>query len=366
VAPNNCRTIKKHLAKQDASKEILQDMNSICVLRVSDRPLLWNFVARKQKAEARSASNAGAAPRLSYSDGLKPKEAFMKLRLLSTVAVAAFGAVSAVSIATAQEHPGMILADNEALYVDGPSFGVIIGRGKGDTAAELRVLHAYEIGPGAIIIRSGDKLYLAAAEDQTVHAYEPTLRNYAYDPATDHPAAAGGGSAGYNENARRNYAYDPALDHPAAAGGGSAGYNENARRNYAYDPALDHPAAAGGGSAGYNENARRNYAYDPATDHPAAAGGGSAGYNENARRNYAYDPALDHPAAAGGGSAGYNENARRNYAYDPALDHPAAAGGGSAGYNENARRNYAYDPEYAQYRLKKEFESHWTPIVPKP
>jgi hypothetical protein len=35
------------------------------------------------------------------------------------------------------------------------------------------------------------------------------------------------------------------------------------------------------------------------------------------------------------------------------------------GYNETARRNYAYDPDYAQYRLKKEFESHWTPIAPK-
>jgi hypothetical protein len=320
----------------------------------------------------------------------------MKLNLLSSVAITALMAVSIIpSIAAAQEHPGMILADNEALYVDGPSFGVIVGRGTGDMVAELRALGAHELGPAAIIIRSGDRLYLAAAEDQAVDAYAPGPRNYAYDPA---PAAAGGGSAGYNETMRRNYAYDPALDHPAAAGGGSAGYNENARRNYAYDPA---PAAAGGGSAGYNETIRRNYAYDPALDRPAAAGGGSAGYNETMRRNYAYDPALDHPAAAGGGSAGYNENARRNYAYDPApapaaagggsagynetmrrnyaydpaQDHPAAAGGGSAGYNERVRRSYAYephaagrifyDPDYAQYRLKKEFQSHWT-VVPKP
>jgi hypothetical protein len=291
----------------------------------------------------------------------------MKLHLLSTVAVAALCVVSAVpSIATAQERTGISLADSDALYVDGLSFGVITGHGKGDIAAELRLLGAHEIGPGAIIIRSGNKLYLAAAEDQMVHLYDQSARNYAYDPAQDHPAAAGGGSAGYNETVRRNYAYDPAADHPAAAGGGSAGYNETVRRNYAYDPAADHPAAAGGGSTGYNETVRRNYAYDPAADHPAAAGGGSAGYNERARRSYAYEPASDHPAAAGGGSASYNETVRRNYAYEPASDRPAAAGGGSAGYNETVRRNYAYDPEYAQYRMKKEFESHWTPIAPKP
>ena len=161
----------------------------------------------------------------------------MKLRLLSTVAVAALGVVSAVpSIATAEEHAATSLADNDALYVDGSSFGVIIGHGKGDIAAKLRGLGAHEIGPGAIIIRSGNTLYLAAAKDQTVHLYDQSATKFAYDPAQDHPAAAGGGSAGYNETARRNYAYDPAQDRPAAAGGGSAGYNETIRRNYAYDP----------------------------------------------------------------------------------------------------------------------------------
>ena len=180
----------------------------------------------------------------------------MKLRLLSTVAFIALGTVPIMtSPATAQDRTGMSLAENEALYVDAPSFSMIIGRSKGDIAAELKALGAHEIGPGAIIIRSGGKLYLAAAQDQTVHVYDPSLRNFAYDPAQDNAGAAGGGSAGYNATMRRNYAYDPAQDHPAAAGGGSAGYNENARRNYAYDPAQDHPAAAGGGSAGYNANA---------------------------------------------------------------------------------------------------------------
>src|ERR1051326_5713237 len=272
----------------------------------------------------------------------------MKLRLLSTVAFIALGTVPIMtSPATAQDRTGMSLAENDALYVDAPSFSMIIGRSKGDIAAELKALGAHEIGPGAIIIRSGGKLYLAAAQDQTVHVYDPSLRNFAYDPAQDNAGPAGGGSAGYNATMRRNYAYDPAQDNAGAAGGGSAGYNATMRRNYAYDPAQDHPAAAGGGSAGYNENARRNYAYDPAQDHPAAAGGGSGGFNANARR-YAYDPAQDNAGAAGGGSAGYNATMRRNYAYDP---HAPAAG--------------FYDPEYAQYRLKKEFESHWT-VAPKP
>jgi len=192
----------------------------------------------------------------------------MKLRLLSTVAFIALGTVPIMtSPATAQDRTGMSLAENEALYVDAPSFSMIIGRSKGDIAAELKALGAHEIGPGAIIIRSGGKLYLAAAQDQTVHVYDPSLRNFAYDPAQDNAGAAGGGSAGYNATMRRNYAYDPAQDNAGAAGGGSAGYNATMRRNYAYDP------------------------------------------------------------------------------------HAPAAG--------------FYDPEYAQYRLKKEFESHWT-VAPKP
>ncbi|HKD37458.1 MAG TPA: hypothetical protein VKB78_11680, partial [Pirellulales bacterium] len=58
----------------------------------------------------------------------------------------ALAAVSMIpSIAIAQEHPGMILADNEALYIDGPSFGMIVGRGSGDVATELRALGAHEL-----------------------------------------------------------------------------------------------------------------------------------------------------------------------------------------------------------------------------
>jgi hypothetical protein len=246
---------------------------------MSISPGLAVELCRPKTSEPRG--NTALAPkRLSET-----QEVSMKYRLLSTVALAALGAWAVVpSIAMAQDHAGIMLTDNEALYVDGSTFGLTVGQSKGDVAAELKVLGAHEIGLGAIIIRAGNKLYLATAEDQMVHLYERSLRNFAYDPAQDSAAATGGGSAGYNATIRRNYAYDPAQDHPAQAGGGSAGYNETARRNFAYDPAQDHPAQAGGGSAGYNET---------------------------------------------------------------------------------ARRNYAYDPDYAQYRLKKEFESHWTPIAPK-
>ncbi len=303
----------------------------------------------------------------------------MKKNIGRVVAFLGIGVLSAVpSLAAAQERSrGLNLADNEAMYVDGTSFDVSFGMAKGDTRSEVRALNAREIGAAAIIMRLGNKIYVADAADQMVNVPQPSLWNYA-NPS-DHPSAAGAGSAGYNGNVRRNYAYEPS-DNPRAAGGGSAGYNESVRRNYAYEP-TDNPDAAGGGSAGYNENVRRNYAYEP-KDNPSAAGGGSAGYNESVRRNYAYEPS-DNPRAAGGGSAGYNENVRRNYAYEP-KDNPGAAGGGSAGYNESVRRNYAYepsdpwtrnyayepgrqnvvvyDPDYALYRMRKEFEAHWSPI----
>jgi hypothetical protein len=52
------------------------------------------------------------------------------------------------------------LATNEGLYVNMKDFKIAKGAAKGDPAAELKKSGAREVADGAIIFRSGDKLYI--------------------------------------------------------------------------------------------------------------------------------------------------------------------------------------------------------------
>src|SRR5215472_1252776 len=236
-----------------------------------------------------------------------------------TTSVIMSAAVSAVTFATAHaQQTSLTIPDNDSVYIDAKSFQVIPGKGKGDAGVQIKDLAARELGPGAIIIRSGNKLYIA--EGQTLRG---VVTAYAYDPRQYTPALTGG-------------QYNPAL-----TGGGSIGYNQQ----FAYDPRQYNPALTGGQ---YN---------------PALTGGGSIGYNQqfiNDPRQPQYDPRL-----TGGGSAGYNAmlmqflNDPRQPQYDPRL-----TGGGSAGYNATLMQ-FAYDPDYVQYKLKKAFEDNWISAATK-
>jgi hypothetical protein len=280
-----------------------------------------------------------------------------------TTSVIMSAAVSVATFATAHAQQSVLaIPDNDSVYIDAKSFQVVPGKGKGDAGVQIKDLAARELGPGAIIIRSGNKLYIA--EGQTLRGI---VTAYAYDPRQYNPALTGG-------------QYNPALTggqyNPALTGGGSIGYNQQ----FAYDPrqpqnnpALPggqyNPAVTGGGSIGYNQ---LFFAYDPrqynpaltgGPYNPALTGGGSVGYNQqfiNDPRQPQYDPRL-----TGGGSAGYNAmlmqflNDPRQPQYDPRL-----TGGGSAGYNAQLMQ-FAYDPDYVQYKLKKAFEDNWISAVTK-
>ena len=169
-----------------------------------------------------------------------------------TTSVIMSAVVSAVTFATAHaQQTSLTIPDNDSVYIDAKSFQVIPGKGKGEAAPQIRDLAARELGPGAIIIRSGNKLYIA--EGQTLRG---VVTAYAYDPRQYNPALTGGGSIGYNQQ----FAYDPRQYNPALTGGGSIGYNQqfiNDPRQPQYDPRL-----TGGGSAGYNATLMQ-FAYDP-------------------------------------------------------------------------------------------------------
>ena len=165
-------------------------------------------------------------------------------------AVSLLSSVSMFATAHAQQT-AIAIPDNDSVYVDAKSFQVVPGKGKGEAGAQIKDLGARELGPGAIIIRSGDKLYIA--EGQTLRG---VVTAYAYDPRQYNPAVTGGGSIGYNAQ----FANDPRQYNPALTGGGSVGYNAqfaNDPRSPQYNPNL-----TGGGSAGYNSMLMQ-FAYDP-------------------------------------------------------------------------------------------------------
>src|ERR1700692_4481869 len=55
------------------------------------------------------------------------------------------------------------IAENEAILVDGKTFGITSGKVKGDGSLPIKTSGAQELGPGAIIFRVNQKLYIVNA-----------------------------------------------------------------------------------------------------------------------------------------------------------------------------------------------------------
>lgn len=59
------------------------------------------------------------------------------------------------------------LANNEGLYVDMKEFKINKGESRGDPSAQIKKSGAREVSDGAIIFRSGDKLYIVDGRPPT-------------------------------------------------------------------------------------------------------------------------------------------------------------------------------------------------------
>ena len=133
-------------------------------------------------------------------------------------AVSLLSSVATFAPAHAQQT-AIAIPDNDSVYVDAKSFQVVPGKGKSDAGAQIRDLGARELGPGAIIIRSGNKLYIAEGQTLrgvvTAYAYDPRQYNPALTGGQYNPAVTGGGSVGYNAQ----FANDPRQYNPALTGG---------------------------------------------------------------------------------------------------------------------------------------------------
>jgi hypothetical protein len=83
--------------------------------------------------------------------------------LIAGVAAVALTAAGVGKYAFAQQPTGDVigeLANNEGIFVDGKTFKIARGKAKGDPAAQIAKLGAKEVGPGAIVFRYNDKLYM--------------------------------------------------------------------------------------------------------------------------------------------------------------------------------------------------------------
>jgi len=129
--------------------------------------------------------------------------------LIVGVAAVALAAAGAGKLALAQQPQGDVigeLANNEGIFVDGKTFKIARGKAKGDPAAQIAKLGAKEVGPGAIVFRYNDKLYMVEGtptpapqamknfQDNWNVSYMKGMKdfqdNFAVSYMKDHPADA--------------------------------------------------------------------------------------------------------------------------------------------------------------------------------
>ena len=76
------------------------------------------------------------------------------------VATTAFALVASASTAAMAQNASRPIAKNETIFIDGKALTITNGMAKDDVGAQIARLHARDIGPGAIIFRANDKLYV--------------------------------------------------------------------------------------------------------------------------------------------------------------------------------------------------------------
>jgi hypothetical protein len=86
----------------------------------------------------------------------------------------------AASSAGAWAQTAIGIAEGDGIFIDGRKFEMVPGQRHGDV--DLKALGAREIGPGAIIFRSGDRLYIASAAAGPAAEPQHERISIAYEP----------------------------------------------------------------------------------------------------------------------------------------------------------------------------------------
>ena len=127
-----------------------------------------------------------------------------KLTRLATSMIAVVSIAGASGVAAAQS---LSIANNDGVFVDRNSFKVVPGKATGNASALIDELDARDLGPGTIIFRSRNRLYLVDAP--TVQGARPgsDRRDYGSDRGDYGSDRRDYGSDRYGSD-RRDYGSD--------------------------------------------------------------------------------------------------------------------------------------------------------------
>src|SRR5690242_12102672 len=107
-----------------------------------------------------------------------------KRAIIVATTIALSSSVSSLALAQAQNATRTI-AKNESIFIDGKTLTVTSGTSNDDVAAQISKLGAHDMGPGAIIFRANDKLYIVDAPPLPVYALNDADRQRSYGGLND-------------------------------------------------------------------------------------------------------------------------------------------------------------------------------------
>jgi hypothetical protein len=187
-------------------------------------------------------------------------------RRLLMVSAAAVGVMSVVSTHAIAQAPPRTIGNNESVFIDGKALTITQGTAKDDVASKTANLGARDLGPGAIIFRSGEKLYIVDPSLPPLALNDPNIdRQRSYGGLYDRQQSYGG----LNDDRQRSYGglYDRQQSY--------GGLNDDRQRSYGglydrqqsyggfYDSAAEWRRQQSYG--GLNDDRQRSYGglYDP-------------------------------------------------------------------------------------------------------
>ncbi len=261
---------------------------------------------------------------------------------LIVVTAAAIVSISSLSGSTvAQTRDASAIADNDSVYIDAKSFTIVPGKAKGGTSALIDTLNARKLGPGAIVFRSGDELYIADARPVILAQLEnrygsdrygsDRYGSDRYGSDRDTSVSAAQAERDWQEYLRQNRRY------------GSDRYGSDRYGSDRYGSDRDTSVSAAQAERDWQEYLRQNNRY------------GSDRYGSDRYGSDRYGSDRDTSVSAAQAERDWQESLRQNSRYGS-----DRYGSDRSGSDPAQQRIYINNPEYAQYKLKKIFEDNWT------
>jgi hypothetical protein len=237
----------------------------------------------------------------------------------------------------AAEQGGLRIANNDSIYINGSSLEIVPGKGKGDASALIKKLDAHAVGPGMIIFRSGDKLYIA---DVSPSVAQTSYASDRYGSDRDTSVSAAQAEREWQEFLRQNRRYGSDRDTSVSAAQAEREWQEFLRQNPRYGSDRDTSVSAAQADREWQEFLRQKARYGSDRDTSVSAAQADREWQEFLRQNRRYGSDRDTSVSAAQAEREWQEFLRNSrYGSD---------------------RVVINDPEYAQYKLKKIFDDNWT------